>query len=1577
MLRPFNPRQFNVYDQDADNSSESDSSEQDNGQSSSDSFDQLSSDTLTWTPMPFGVEGSAPSFLGWGANLTPSAGSAPADGASPSASATLGSSPGGAAASGSSTDAAVATANAASVSSSGDSDPVVSTPGSGLVFDNTYTASCTAAFEACIVAAEKQLESLFTNTDTIVVTFGEQNEGNNHVALGNSSTGFEVSYDTLKAALLKVAPGDVLPATDPSGGGGTADNWYVPDAYGRVLGLWTTTGSPDLSVTLNTYYSWDFGQDVINGLTHELSEGGLGRIGGMVGQSTTKNPSGNDWSVMDLFRYNAAGEPDYTNGRDGETTYFSNDGGATLSNQNDPAKGAPTLSYNNQFNSSDTQVNTGDTADWTQTQVFGSTSTGETLTLTQTELDVMEALGWNLSLQQDVYDEAIGGWESPANWSTGSMPITPQDAYISGVGGAGALVTLNSNVTVHSIATSAGTVFGIGNSTPSTLIAIDGTATNSEDTGTVVTTGNLGQIGVEPGSALQIGNTFTNAGTLAIGKGAGGSGDSASLYLNDTFGPVTLNGGGTLDLGQVANASKGEIQTYGDILNAPGTSDDGLYNVDNTITGAGLINLGTFDNQASGKVDASQSGSHWLHISAGTFTNEGFMTAESGATLDLGDDGATETLTNTGDGVTGGAINIDSSARLAISGNFTAAGDGDISFKGAGADITSDGAGATTFTNDSTIALQASLSSSGPFSGQIGDQGVLGVNDLTFVNDGTTGANGSGFKLTINTGSHIVTNATGGTIEAEGGATVAIDSNVNNQGTIAVGATTDSGTTTGTVDLGQDGATGSMTNSGTIVLYGASDLAIRGNYTITTPGLDTSGGVIDWGKGAGAEITSDGKAPATFTNASTINAGGSGQIGDAGVASLKGVNDLTFHNTGSVVASGLGTTLTINTGSHIVTNTGGGIIQAENTATVALVSNVINQSAIEAGSSESEGGASSSSSSGASTGTVDLGQDGGTGSMTMTDTGLIAIYGDSDLAISGNYTLAGSGTTYFKGAGAEITSDGKGPATLTNTSASTIEALASGQIGDEGILGVNDLTFVNAGTTYANGSGVTLTLNTGSHTINDRGGKLEAENGATLAIDSNVDTGVASGTGGIIDAGSDSTVILSAEVADGLPGASVPGEVFIAAGGTFEMLAGSSVSVPIVFAGSPTSLAALQLLGVATVSVSGSNGLIEAEVSGDTIRLTSGTGDTMKGAGFTVIADSGTGFTIGDDPVGDPTDTVDGSNVSIGLLANSQMTLSGSSDQVTATTGDSITLTSGAGDTITGAGFTVTAASGTGLTVGGNSVSGPTDTVDGSHLASLRLGGASDMTLNGSSDKVTMLAGSNLTVSGSTDTITATTGDNITVTSGSTGDTITGAGFTVTADSGTELTVGGDGVSGPTDTVDGSPNATVGLEASSHMTLSGSSDTVTMGASSNLTISGSTDTITATTGDVIAVNSGADDTIVGSHFIAVGESGTAFKIVGTADVVYGGLNDTLTDGGMSTDFKIKGNVGALMISSFDPTGVIDLLAGDGGYKTAAAAFGALTGDGSGGSLLSLGVNGSIDLLGVAPSSLKLRNFMIG
>ena len=53
----------------------------------------------------------------------------------------------------------------------------VSTPDSGLIFNNTYTANCSQQYISCIVAAENTYESLWSNSLTINITFDEQATG--------------------------------------------------------------------------------------------------------------------------------------------------------------------------------------------------------------------------------------------------------------------------------------------------------------------------------------------------------------------------------------------------------------------------------------------------------------------------------------------------------------------------------------------------------------------------------------------------------------------------------------------------------------------------------------------------------------------------------------------------------------------------------------------------------------------------------------------------------------------------------------------------------------------------------------------------------------------------------------------------------------------------------------------------------------------------------------------------------------------------------------------------------------------------------------------------------------------------------------------------------------------------------------------------------------------------------------------------------------------------------------------------------------------------------------------------------
>jgi hypothetical protein len=68
----------------------------------------------------------------------------------------------------------------------------VSTPGSGLVFNNTYTANCSQQYISCIVAAENTYESLWSNPLTVNITFDEQATGGSLAS--NNWSNWAVSY---------------------------------------------------------------------------------------------------------------------------------------------------------------------------------------------------------------------------------------------------------------------------------------------------------------------------------------------------------------------------------------------------------------------------------------------------------------------------------------------------------------------------------------------------------------------------------------------------------------------------------------------------------------------------------------------------------------------------------------------------------------------------------------------------------------------------------------------------------------------------------------------------------------------------------------------------------------------------------------------------------------------------------------------------------------------------------------------------------------------------------------------------------------------------------------------------------------------------------------------------------------------------------------------------------------------------------------------------------------------------------------------------------------------------------------
>ena len=114
--------------------------------------------------------------------------------------------------------------------------------GNGMIFKNTFDASCSQSFINCVDTAENFLRSEFNNGITLNLNFSATAQGQNGNLAGNSwSSWTTVSYAQLKSALTShnsTALAD-LPANDPNPSGGK--DWYIPEAYARMLGLSSST----------------------------------------------------------------------------------------------------------------------------------------------------------------------------------------------------------------------------------------------------------------------------------------------------------------------------------------------------------------------------------------------------------------------------------------------------------------------------------------------------------------------------------------------------------------------------------------------------------------------------------------------------------------------------------------------------------------------------------------------------------------------------------------------------------------------------------------------------------------------------------------------------------------------------------------------------------------------------------------------------------------------------------------------------------------------------------------------------------------------------------------------------------------------------------------------------------------------------------------------------------------------------------------------------------------------------------------------------------------------------------------
>src|SRR5665213_1065221 len=192
------------------------------------------------------------------------------------------------------------------------------------------------------------------------------------------------SYASTRTVLLgENAPGaSTLPSSSPDPGSLT-----IGSAEAKALGFIGASSTLDGSVGISSTSAWDFTPNttptanqyyLVGTLEHEITE--------VMGRVSNLNTSG-EYSVIDLYRYSAAGVRDLTTGGNGSTAYFSINNGTTNLG-----------TWNN-------QISNGDLADWyPQGQAPGGndafndySNSGVINVVSTSDITLMEALGWTSS----------------------------------------------------------------------------------------------------------------------------------------------------------------------------------------------------------------------------------------------------------------------------------------------------------------------------------------------------------------------------------------------------------------------------------------------------------------------------------------------------------------------------------------------------------------------------------------------------------------------------------------------------------------------------------------------------------------------------------------------------------------------------------------------------------------------------------------------------------------------------------------------------------------------------------------------------------------------------------------------------------------------------------------------------------------------------------------------------------------------------------------------------------------------------------------------------------------------------
>ncbi len=786
-----------------------------------------------------------------------------------------------------------------------------------------------------------------------------------------------------------------------------------------------------------------------------------------------------------------------------------------------------------------------------------------------------------------------GNWSTNSQWSNSTLPGNSQNAVINS-NGLPSVVTLDVNATIAQLQVGATHSLVIANNRSLTLGGASGGITN-DGTISLNASANLTQIILSGGNAF----TFSGTGVLSLSNHSSNRiyGSTNTESLTNASGH-TIQGSGSLGLGLLAISNAGLIQANQATAlvidpNATGFINTGTLRATSTATLR--LENGTFTN-TGGLIEAHDN-SH-VDISAATVTG-GTLTS-----LGAGHFHLLNTPTLSGVAISSGSnIELGNAHHANLTGTIQNSGTIKLLSEGNSTDLlitsttaTLGGGGNVTLSANANNRIYGSVGTHTLINQDnvISGAGQIGVNQLTLDNRGTITANASGATLTIdpsatgakNSGTMqaasggilrvqgaAVDNA-GGTILAQAGSKVQIDSSTVSSGTVSVASggtleldtsTLTSGTLTVAATALAKTTGGQSTLGGTVTNAASGEFQIGNNTSLRlqATGLFTNSGTISLNSAGnstdlimmGGDVTLSGTGTLSLSNFSTnriygvatsdrlINAAGhtiqgSGQLG----LGLMG-----FTNHGTVIAN-QSNALVVNPSSSGATNTGtfratngatlnvtggtftntGGTIEALTGSTVRFDSAVVaggTLSSTGTGRLLNAANSSFSNLSLATGATFDVAN-----ATDATFTGTVANHGTVNLLSGGNSTdlIAGTGGLTLSGGGTIVLSNNANNRIYAVNGTTTLINLDN-TIRGAGQLGANQLQLDNRGLIESHLAGATLTLDpSGSGFLNS--GTLQALNGGILTLTS----GTFDNTGGTIRAQAGSAVHLqSATVTSG------------------------------------------------------------------------------------------------------------------------------------------------------------------------------------------------------------------------------------------------------------------------------------------------------------------------------------------------------------------------------------------------------------------------------------------------------------